>query len=318
VSAVAEISVVVPTRDRVARLEALVEALRRQTLGGDRFEVIVVDDASSDASPAYLERIAGEQPFARFEVVRREASAGPGAARNSGWPRARAPLVAFTDDDCEPEAGWLEELLRVAKDHPGAVVQGRTVPNPREVGELSLFARTLDVRGGPWYPTCNIAYPRELLERLGGFDATSYPWAAEDADLAWRALEGGAVIVFAENARVAHAVNVLGPLGSLRQALRWSDGVLVLARHPGLRRQMLFERFWKPSHAKLLLALAGVMLTRRTRLGLLLTLPYLREARGRCRAHGQSEALIPYVLLHDAVETFAVVRGAVRHRVAVL
>lgn len=312
-----EIAVVVPTRDRAERLERLLAALRAQTLAGERIEVIVVDDASSDRTPELLDAAAREGGFARFEVVRREASAGPGAARNAGWPRAEAPLVAFTDDDCEPEPGWLEALLAASRAAPGAAVQGRTFPNPAEAGAISLFTRTLDVSGGPFYPTCNMAYPRELLERLGGFDA-SYPWAAEDTDLAWRAIEAGTPILFAERARVAHAVNLLGPVGTLRQALRWSDGMLVFARHPELRRSMLLGRFWKPAHAKLLLALAGVGLARRSRLALLLTLPYLWEARGRCRARGHSEALVPYVALHDAVETAALLRGAVRHRVLVL
>src|SRR5436305_877860 len=151
---------------------------------------------------------------------------GPSGARNAGWRAARAPLIAFTDDDCVPSPGWLAALVAAAG--PDTVVQGPVQPIPSERRRLGPFSRSLWVdRLGPWYQAANVLYPRELLERLGGFDSETFPFAGEDCDLAWRALEDGAEAVWAPDARVHHAVNELGPAGSLRVALRWSESILL-------------------------------------------------------------------------------------------
>jgi glycosyltransferase involved in cell wall biosynthesis len=312
------VSVVVPTFNRRGRLAALIESLRRQTLTPAQIELIVVDDSSTDGTAQMLERAAGEGHFLRFEVVRRTSSAGPAAARNVGWRQARAPLVAFIDDDCEASPSWLEELvLRSGSDE--LAVQGRTEPIPREVEGVGPFSRTLSVTQlGPFYPTCNMAYPKALLERLGGFDE-SYPApGGEDTDLALRAIERGARIEFADGARVFHAVNQYGPVGKLRWALHWSHSVRVFARHPGLRSTFTWRVFWKHSHAMFFLALLGITLARRIPPAALLCLPYLRTLRARCIIEGYSLAYAPYLALYDATEVLAMSRGAVRNRVLVL
>jgi hypothetical protein len=156
-----------------------------------------------------------------------------------------------------------------------------------------------------------------VLERIGGFDEGFPSPGGEDTDAACRALAAGDRILFIENAVVGHAVNELGPLGKLRVALRWSDAAKIFGRHPALRRHLHWGVFWKPSHGKLLLALAGVLLARRFPPALLLGLPYWREAVGRCNEVGASRACIPYIALHDAVETFAALRGGLRYGVPV-
>jgi glycosyltransferase involved in cell wall biosynthesis len=312
------VSVVVPTFNRRERLAALLDSLRRQTLAPARIELIVVDDASTDGTAEMLEGGAGDHEFSSFEIVRRTSSGGPAAARNVGWRQARAPLVAFIDDDCEASPAWLEQLVAMAGEDEVAL-QGRTEPIPREADEVGPFSRTLSVTQlGPMYPTCNMAYPRALLERLGGFDE-SYPApGGEDTDLALRAIELGARIEFAESARVFHAVNQYGPLGKLRWALHWSNSVQVFARHPGLRRALTWRIFWKGTHARFFLALLGVALARRLPVAALLCLPYLRELRGRCLTDNYSVGWAPYLALYDATEVLAMARGALRNRVLIL
>jgi glycosyltransferase involved in cell wall biosynthesis len=312
------VSVVVPTHNREQRLAALLQSLRGQTLGPSRFEVIVVDDCSTDGTAELLERIAGKADFLGFEVIRRTSPAGPAAARNAGWRAARAPLVAFTDDDCEAAPSWLEEM--VASSGNGEVaLQGRTEPIPREAERIGPFTRTLSVTQlGPFYPTCNMAYPKAMLEGLGGFDE-SYPApGGEDTDLALRALERGARIEFADEARVFHAVNEYGPVGKLRWALHWAHAMQIFARHPSLRRELLMGLFWKSSHALLLLALLGLIVAPRHRLAALLVLPYARHLRARCIAENAGPGLAPYLAVYDAVETYATIRGGARAGVLVL
>src|SRR4051812_9195518 len=118
-----EVSVVFATHDRPMRLARQLEALRSQTLAPDRYEIVVVDDASGPETRAVLEREQARDG-APLKVIHHDVSQGPAAARNAGWRAAQAPLIAFTDDDCQAPAGWLEAGLRASADHPGSFVQG--------------------------------------------------------------------------------------------------------------------------------------------------------------------------------------------------
>src|SRR5690242_17185941 len=104
-------------------LEALLDSLGRQSFDSSRFEVIVVDDASTDGTGEVLEQVAERAPYELRSLG--GTGSGPAAARNRGWREASAPLVAFTDDDCVVTPVWLEELVE-ASDGEETVVQGRT------------------------------------------------------------------------------------------------------------------------------------------------------------------------------------------------
>ncbi len=310
-------SVVVPTHTRPVRLARLLDSLREQTLSSEAFEVIVVDDGA-DGQAA---RVAADA--ARAGVPVRCASehvpgSGPSAARNSGWRAARAPLVAFTDDDCRASAGWLSALVQAADAHPGAVLQGRTDPDPDELAAVGLLSRTVSVdQLGPQYETCNIAYPRGALEALGGFDERfgAEP-AAEDTDLAWRAIERGWPTTFAPEALVYHAVERLGVRGTLRVARRWQGAVRVLAEHPQTRAILYGGVFWNVWHYLLwrsLLAFLGPGWLRR-----IVVRRHLRALRERAARAGAGPWAIAFLLVHDGVECWAVARGAIRHRTFVL
>ena len=312
------ISVALSTRDRAGRLAAMLESLRSQDYEGE-FDVVVVDDASRDETPTVLEAELARGAL-RLRTLRMPSSLGPAAARNAGWRATSGELVVFTDDDCVAEPGWLTAIAAAARANPGAIVQGTTSPAPDEAGDVGVFTRTLEVSElGPFFQTCNIAYPRELLERLGGFDDGTFATpGGEDTDLAWRAIDAGAGAVLAEDARVYHAVNYLGPLGSLRFPLRWTDTMAVFGRHRALREQLHRGIFWKRSHELLLRALLGLALARRFPPAALLAYPYVRDVVRRTRRSGSPPALAPYVAAQDLVETFATIRGAAKHRVMVL
>jgi glycosyltransferase involved in cell wall biosynthesis len=313
----AAVSVVVATHDRPARLERLLDALAAQSLTS-RFEVVVADDGGRPATGQVLNRWVGGERLS----VRRVPSGGggPAAARNAGWRLSEAPLVAFTDDDCEPDPGWLGALLQAAASAPGALIQGRTVPNPVELGTARGLVRTKSVTGlGPWFQTCNVLYPRSVLQELGGFDERFTGPFGEDADLAWRAIEAGVPAVFAPEASVRHAVEPLSAAGYLRSALRDPDEALVFKRHPALRRRVgRLGVFKSESHALLALALAGAVLARHSRPWSLLVLPYARLIAARTREPGHDLATAPILVAFDALETVAAARGALRHRVAAI
>lgn len=312
------ISVVVPTRDRPQLLARLLEGLRSQTLANDRFEVIVVDDGSSASVTQHvLAEEAGRDELA-LRSVRNETAVGQARARNLGWREARAPLVAFTDDDCVPEQGWLEALLIAADRAPAAVVQGRTEPDPLGSLRRGPFARTVRVESlGPQYQTCNIMYPRSLLERLGGFDErVGQPVAGEDTELAWRALESGAQAVFAPDALVFHAVHELGFAGALREAARWSEAARVFALHPEARQMLSRGVFWNGWHYCLVRSAFALTLPRPLRRVLLTH--HAIQLVGRARGAGAGPWAAPLLLAYDAVETVALARGSLRYRTIVL
>ena len=302
----------IPSR-RGRRLNQALWALARQSLDRKRFEVLVVRDPESNQRQLPVP----DGLDARFLMV--PTPCGPAAKRNVGWRAARASLVVFTDDDCEPDRGWLEALLEAHEGTPEAILQGRTYPNPRELEMMSPFTRTISVdRLGPWFPTCNVAYPRSTLERLGGFDESFSAVGGEDTDLACRAREAGHSPEFVPEAIVYHAVSDLGVSGKLAVAARWSGAVRVFRDHPSLREHLYMGLFWKRSHALLLGAALGLVACRRTPAALLLALPYGRDVRARMKAERASIVEAPFYPVHDLVELAATARGAARAGVAVL
>jgi glycosyltransferase involved in cell wall biosynthesis len=294
-----EVTVVIPTRDRPAGLAAALAALREQTLPAERFETIVVDDGSSPPARA---------PGAR--VLRHERPRGPAAARNTGWRAACAPLVAFTDDDCTATPRWLEALV-AASGAGRVVVQGAIAPLPGRREALGPLSRTVE-SGGPnrLFFTANVAYPRALLDALGGFDERFRHACGEDVELGARATKAGAEGRFAGEALVHHDVTRPSVRDHVRQAVRWGDAVRVLKLHPELRGELSGRVFWKPSHPRLLLAIAGVAARRP-----LLAAPYAvhlaRLHRADVPAAGAQVAI-------DAAEVATMVAASVRHRTVML
>jgi GT2 family glycosyltransferase len=311
-----EISVVIPTWRRESRLAFALDALAAQCLPAERFETIVVRaDGDGEAKTSPPPGLA-----VRFAV---SSTAGAAAQRNHGWRAARAPLVAFLDDDCRPARDWLERLLEAGSD-PATLLQGRTEPDADEQHLLHGLARTMEVKElDGWYPTCNIAYPRALLERLDGFDER-FPGAyCEDTDLAMRALEHGARAEYVDAAVVWHAVHHR----SLRKALveTWRRDVtpIVLKRHPALRESLHLRLFLNWRHSALLLALVGVALRRRwPSASALAVVPYLSRTFdwGYASPRGVVRQAIhfPARLSIDLAEVIVVIRAAIKHRVVML
>lgn len=308
-----DVSVVIPTRDRAARLRSALDCLSVQD--GVEFEVIVVDDGSRDGT---AEVLAGSFAF-DLRPLRLDPPGGPAAARNLGWRAAGAPLVAFTDDDCEVSPGWLAALVAAHRRAPDALLQGRTEPHPGEIGRQGAFTRSQLVTSlGPSFQTCNIAYPRALLERLGGFDE-AFPHYAEDADLAWRAIESGAPAEFVDVALVHHAVHEAGALALVRDSQRWAHAVRCFRDHPQMRSAFRRGIFWRPSHEGFLLWVVALALAWPTRgVSLVLWVPYLRFLRTQHGSWAGTLAAVPAHLLVDAAEVVAMLRGSARHRTFVL
>lgn len=313
-SGVPAISVVVPTRNRAERLRALLASLGGQE--APSFEVVVVDNASEDDTLSVIAE-ADARADTHVHAIHLPQPMGPAVARNRGWRAARGELIVFTDDDVVAPDGWLAALHDAHRRQPEALVQGRTDPDPREAHRLSAFSRSQSASGpGPWFQTCNIAYPRALLERLGGFDESFWEAAGEDTDLGWRAIESGARVVYEPAALNWHAVHDAGPLQLIRSSQKWRLGVRNVARHPDLRAALHARVFWKRSHAQLLLGLLGTAAFGKR--GLIAFLPYLGEQRTQHGSYAGTFAALPAHVAIDAAEVVAMLRGSIESRTLVL
>jgi GT2 family glycosyltransferase len=167
------VDVVIPTFKRPEALARCLEALEKQTVAPASIEV--VDDSAEDRGPAY--------------------------SRNIGWRRGSAPLVAFTDDDCVPSENWIASIQRRFEDAGVHGIEGSvtTVDERGNLGDMNPNPRDRWNR----FKTANMAYRREVLEEVGGFDERYYIHR-EDTDLAWRVINSGHRIDWSSECVVHH------------------------------------------------------------------------------------------------------------------
>lgn len=316
-------SVVVPTHNRSDRLNRLVHALAAQDID-EPFEVVVVDDGSMDGTPAELRRL--EEAFSFLRTVRLETNGGPGPARNAGWRAAIGRNIVFTDDDCRPDPGWLHALLGGLERFD--VAQGRTMPDQTNLRQIGPFGHTIQVEGETGlYETCNIAYRREVLERLNGFDE-QFEYFAEDTDLGWRARDAGYRTTFVESALVVHEVRPSDFAHYMRNVPRIEGIVRAISRHRGVRNSFWHGLFFNEAHPRvLLLAGAGGALLSRPRSPLrwaavagAATL-YARSAM-RVRAYPRRRRdwawVLPVAVVADLSEVGVLARASLRYRAILL
>ena len=237
-SAPPAVSVVVPTCARIDLLDRCLSALAAQTLAGDQYEIIVADD---QPHPDTLKLVAGWHDRTmvdgpRIAYVANRGPHGPAAARNRGWRSARAPIVAFTDDDTVPSPNW----LACGMDAFGAGVDalcGRVLmPLPALPTDYQRDAKRLETAE---FITANCFCSKAVLETLGGFDERfRFAWR-EDSDLHFRLLELNAHVVHAPDVLVVHPVRP-APWGvSLLQLRKISFDALLYKKHPRLYRQKI-------------------------------------------------------------------------------
>jgi GT2 family glycosyltransferase len=263
-----ELSVIVATYNRKDLLLRVLEALRRQTIESNRFEVLVVDDGSTDGTSEAL----SNRPEVR---VLSQPNRGPAAARNLAIRNARGTWVVMTDDDTIPCPTWLESVSEAIHLHPDWIgVEGRTLcPDPNPLGHWVENTR------GKQYITANIAYRRDLLMELGGLDESFPHPKCEDTELAWRCLKKGP-IGFWPAMEVVHP-NREQPLSALLRSTRYELSEFRLSRKLGED----YGKFRRSSSPWFMLAL------------IYLVVPWVRAWRFRSQLTGRQG--LAYLFVHS-------------------
>jgi GT2 family glycosyltransferase len=214
-SAAPRASVVVPVHGRAGLTRRCLETVLADL--PDRCEVVAVDDASADDTAQVLEGFG-----AAIRSLRLEENLGFAVACNAGAEKAAGELLVFLNNDTEPQAGWLEALLRHAEQHPEAEVVGAKLLFPTGAVQHAGIAFGQDgyphnlYAGFPAdHPAVNHArrlqavtgacmlVRRAAFERVGGFDE-GYLNSMEDADLCLRIGEGGGEVHYCPTATVLH------------------------------------------------------------------------------------------------------------------
>ena len=197
-------SVVICSYNRLDHLLASVTSALQQTIPADTYEVIVVDNASTDGTAQAIQKLVDEHPNLRYLY---ETRLGLATARNTGWQAAQGTYIAFLDDDAKAESNWLETAKELIERNPtnlrcvgGPIHPFYTSPKPDwwldkyEIRTRGDVQRHL--RQGEFFSGSNMIWLRETLGKYGGFEANagsvakrasaagSRSWAAWSSDLA--------------------------------------------------------------------------------------------------------------------------------------
>jgi O-antigen biosynthesis protein len=197
-----KVSVVICAYNAERTMQPCLESLR--TLRYPHYEVIVVNDGSTDRTLEIAQR------FPEARLISQE-NKGLSAARNVGIEAATGEIVAFTDSDCVVDPDWLTYLVYGFTSGGFVAVGGPNLPPPEESRTAACVASS---PGGPTHvllndqvaehiPGCNMAFRKDVLQRIGGFDAV-FRAAGDDVDLCWRLQNEGHVIGFSAAAMVWH------------------------------------------------------------------------------------------------------------------
>jgi GT2 family glycosyltransferase len=217
-------SVIIPNYNGLRFLSVCLDALEAQTYPPSLTEIIVVDDASTDGSVAFV-----RAHFPRVRVVEMARNCGLAAACNTGAAAAQGDLLVMLNNDTEAEPGWLAALAAAAQFHPraGSIASKMLLFDRRDTlhsaGDL-MGADGIPRNRGVWqrdegqydadvtvFGGCGggVAYRREAWQAAGGFDERLFMYL-EDVDLAWRLRLLGWEAVYAPEARLYHHLSATG------------------------------------------------------------------------------------------------------------
>jgi glycosyltransferase involved in cell wall biosynthesis len=219
------LSIIVPTFNRPRSLQRCLSSLARLDVGGERAELIIIDDGSFPPCKPELSELSDTW---RITVLRQENS-GPAAARNHGAKKAGGRFLAFLDDDCTVPPNWYQSVIRNLDE--GAMLGG--VTKNREPGILPKASQLLvdylyhymnrSDHSSRFFTSNNMIIPAWLFRKIGGFAEDFTRAAAEDRDLCARWLSAGYPLRYVTEIEIDH-YHSMTPLSFFRQHFFYGYG----------------------------------------------------------------------------------------------
>ena len=326
------VSVVISVKNRAQMLWDCFGGLAAQTLPRDRFEVVVIDNCSSEDLAPVMQRARDELGL-DLRSTRTAVDKGPAPARNLGVSMARGEIIAFTDSDCRPTPGWLALGAAAMATPEVALVSGPVLPKPEQTATLTSKLSFVTTTEHPTFPTANLFMRKRVFEQHGGFDVSlsfrdPFDRATEcaDTDLAWRVIKSGLQRRFLPDAVMLHEIEQQGVWFWLLEGTRLFLVPELVRRHPELRSQLLTAGlFFYPPALLIYVALALVVGAALLQPWLLAAVPLLLLARGVQRTRSLNPlALARFcgrTLLHlprMLVMSLSLIYGSIRFRSLVL
>jgi glycosyltransferase involved in cell wall biosynthesis len=231
------VSVIIPTYNRAHLLGDCLTSLESLAYPIERFEVIVIDDGSTDSTPEVLAKFCSRTKLNFRPLSQR--NRGPAAARNLGLWRAAGSFLAFTDDDCTVDADWIAALMEGFAETTIAGVGG--LIRSRSTGLISDYMSLNNCLasslGGeevpPFLITANACYRTEILRQIGGFDERIAHPGGEDPDVSFRVVALGHSLAISPRAIIYHHHRTR-LIEFARSFYHYGQGDCYLARKHGL------------------------------------------------------------------------------------
>ena len=213
------ISVIIPAYNSEKTIGDCLEALLNQNYPSEEYEIIVVDDGSTDRTREIV------KSFRRVRLIEQK-HRGPAAARNLGVKKSKGSIILFTDSDCIPSKDWIKYMVEPFKNKDVVGVQGtyRTYNKESMIARFAGYEieerhkkmkREIDFVG-----TFSAAYRKHIFETFGGFDTSFSMASGEDSELSFKMSDAGLRMVFQPKAIVYH-------------------------RHPDSLKKFLRQKFWR-------------------------------------------------------------------------
>jgi len=227
-----QISIVIPTFNSAKVLGKCLESLANQTVRRERYEVIVVDDGSTDETKDIAAKYSVKYIY--------QQNRGPAAARNNGVKHAEGEVILFTDADCEPQPNWIEEMIKPLNDDHVVGVKGIYKTRQKEIIARLVqveyehkYERMKKFKYIDFIDTYAAGYRKDIFMKYGGFDER-YPKASvEDQEFSFRLFRDGNKMVFNPEAVVyhRHSARLMDYLRKKYKIAFWK--AFLLRRHPG-------------------------------------------------------------------------------------